>query len=86
MQEQGVQEAYSAKCDSVPELQCQMLSLWGQDHLEDCAEAAVPELQALLTAPDQGATSFLLCWFQYNVTSYIVDVVKLWQLGSNSSI
>jgi hypothetical protein len=26
----------------------------GQDHQEDCAEAAVPELQALLTACDQG--------------------------------
>ena len=32
----------------------------GQDHQEDCAEAAVPELQALLPAPDQGTVSFLL--------------------------
>lgn len=26
-----------------------------------------------------------LCWFQYNVISYIVGIVKLWQLGWNSS-
>ena len=32
----------------------------GQDHQEDCAEAAVPELQALLPAPYQGTVSFLL--------------------------
>ena len=36
--------------------------LWfpGQDHQEDCAEAAVPELQALLTARYQGTVSFSL--------------------------
>jgi len=32
----------------------------GEDLEEDCAEAVVPELQALFPAPDQGTVSFLL--------------------------
>ena len=37
----------------------------GQDNKEDCAEAAVPELQALLPAPDQGTVHF--SWAKHTV-------------------
>jgi len=35
----------------------------GQDNKKDCAEVAVPELQALLSAPDQGIFASALLLF-----------------------
>jgi hypothetical protein len=46
-----------------------------EDNKEDCAEAPVPELQALLSAGHQGIVSSVICSYHPSVFSNVVSDV-----------